>query len=180
MSTLNQSPINNEEFISKICQELLVQIDDMLQLQLGSLNGVPEQIDITSQESIGPLSIDGREEFPHHSIMTLDNRYRQNTTTHRPQQRYNIQPIQTTNVGLSLSAYKQMMKKRMGASKFEQIFNHAKALTTTEKPTAIKSYDEFAKDIDDQIKQNEEIKRQDQIREEYILAEQKAKEEKEA
>ena len=83
MSTLNQSPINHEEFISlaervtsklqsledspnptsseakvkqvtqntiKLCHELLVQADDVLKLQLGSLNGVPEQI--TSRHSV--------------------------------------------------------------------------------------------------------------------------------
>jgi sentrin-specific protease 1 len=82
------------------------------------------------------------------------------------------------NEGLSISSYKQMMKKRMGESKFLQIFNHAEAITT--KTTAIKSYEETVKSWDDQIKQNEEVKRQDQIREEKILAEQKAKEEKEA
>ena len=81
---------------------------------------------------------------------------------------------------ISISSYKQMMKKRMGESKFLQIFNHAEAITTTKKPAAIKSFDKFAKDIDDKIKQNEEIKRQDQIRIEKQLAEQKAKEEKEA
>ena len=89
-----------------------------IKLQLGSLNGVPEQIDITSQDSIGPLSIDGA----------------------------------VVNAScLSISAYKQMMKDKMGASKFEQIFNHAEALNITKKPTTIKSYDEFAKEIDDQI-----------------------------
>ena len=72
----------------KICYELLVRVDDALKIQLGSLNGVPEQIDVTSQESIGPLSIDGGvEEIPPFQ-------HRQNTTTHRPR-RYNIiQPIQ--------------------------------------------------------------------------------------
>jgi len=81
---------------------------------------------------------------------------------------------------ISITSYKQMMKKRMGESKFLQIFNHAETITTTKKPAAVKSYDEFAKNIDDKIAQNEEIKRQDQIRIEKQLAEQKAKEEKEA
>jgi len=241
----------------KLCHELLVQADDVLKLQqLGSLNGVPEQINVTSQESIGPLSIDsGLEEILPSFSSVIQNRYRQHTSTHRPQ-RYNIQPIQqkllyigintvnaikeevlalglpttlenislaiqssekilnafvnggiiqageevqatqkdefqsvcsslvsrgaaieltsweeveeklsevflffrtirplpmnrqarplrqrgsTANTCLSISAYKQMMKDKMGAGRFERIFNQA---------AAIKSYDEFAKDID--------------------------------
>ena len=122
MSTLNQSPINNEEFIIslaeevilklksldsqpnssseanakllaqntiKICHELLVQVDDVLKLQLGSLNGIPDQIDVTSQESIGPLTIDGGvEEIPSFSSI-IQNRYRIKPISSRP-----IQPIQ--------------------------------------------------------------------------------------
>lgn len=291
----------------KKAYELLVQADDILKAQLGSLNGVPEQIDVTSEESVGPLSIDtGIEEIPLFNSV-IQNRYRikplnrpipiqqikpinsrpiqpilQNTRLYIGNNTVNVmkeevlalglpstlsdislaiqssekvlnsfvnhdgillvpaevqatrrdvfknvcyslvcrgdttlnswneveeklaevflffrtyyipspmnrqattrplgRPLRLRNINshqqrgstmnascLSISAYKQMMKKKMGASKFEQIFNHAEALTTTKKPTAIKSYDEFAKDIDDQIKQNEEIDRQDQIREE--------------
>ena len=131
MSTLNQSPINNEEFIIslaeevilklksldsqpnssseanakllaqntiKICHELLVQVDDVLKLQLGSLNGIPDQIDVTSQESIGPLTIDGGvEEIPSFSSI-IQNRYRIKPISSRPiqpiQQKYNMQPTQ--------------------------------------------------------------------------------------
>ena len=283
MSTLNQSPINHEEFISlaervtsklqsledspnptsseakvkqvtqntiKLCHELLVQADDVLKLQLGSLNGVPEQINVTSQESIGPLSIDsGLEEIPSFSsrpiqptqrhikpplhldsrtisaikeevqtllpttivnvcsaiiqsekvltafankddvpilplgIPTVDRRfYRRNefrfacvalasrdatveltswekveeklsevflflrTIRPLPMNNRQARPLRQrgsmTNTCLSISAYKQRMKVKMGASKFERIFNHS---------AAIKSYDELAKDINDQI-----------------------------
>jgi len=274
----------------KKAYELLVQADDILKAQLGSLNGVPEQIDVTSEESVGPLSIDtGIEEIPLFNSV-IQNRYRikplnrpipiqqikpinsrpiqpilQNTRLYIGNNTVNVmkeevlalglpstlsdislaiqssekvlnsfvnhdgillvpaevqatrrdvfknvcyslvcrgdttlnswneveeklaevflffrtyyipspmnrqattrplgRPLRLRNINshqqrgstmnascLSISAYKQMMKK-----------------TTTKKPTAIKSYDEFAKDIDDQIKQNEEIDRQDQIREE--------------
>ena len=82
------------------------------------------------------------------------------------------------NVGLSVSAYAEKMKRGMGVEKYQQMFNLGEILSTQPQTKSIK---EAAARYDEQIKQNEESERRSTQRiNEIIAAKAKADKEREA